>query len=331
VESVNGVLDIAMLGVAVGQEQRLSRFLDVPHRFVLPIPQQQAVDALITLRFGAVEARQFAPRLIHLPGAGLDAIDLNSVADDCVVCNVFEHEIPIAEYGMAAILTHAVNYLPMVQTFDSDRFGEIHAARRPHGEVNGKILGLVGYGHIGREIAARARSFGMRVHAVTRSGVADGADRAYPVQQLHSMLAGADFLMIACPLTDQTRGMIGHAEFEVMKRSVVIINVSRAPVLDEEALFRALSERRIAGATLDVWYQYPSAAEPSARPSRFAFERLPNVHCTPHSSAWTEEMFDRRFATIAENLRRLQLGQPLTNVVRAARTRPPSAATPQPH
>ena len=313
-------LSIAMLGVAAGQESRLARFLHTAHRFVSPEARQQRIDALISLRFGAEEARWFAPRLIHLPGAGQDAIDFRRVGDDCAVCNVFEHEIPIAEYGMAAVLTHAIGYLPMVQAFDSEHFAERYAARAPHAEVHGKALGLVGYGHIGREIALRARAFGMRILAVTRSGLAPGADQAYPVAQLQSMLAQADFILVACPLTEQTRGLIGAVEFAVMKRTAVIINVGRAPIIDEEALYRALSEQRIAGATLDVWYAYPSAGQPQARPSRFPFESLPNVHCTPHACAWTEEMFDRRYALIADNLRRLADGRPLLNMIHAARS-----------
>ena len=103
-----------------------------------------------------------------------------------------------------------------------------------------------------------------------------------------------------------------------MKRTAVLINVSRGPIVDEEALYRALSEGRIGGATLDVWYQYPSPENPTPHPSRFDFEKLPRVHCTVHSCAWTAEMFDRRFAVIADNLKRLRDGRPLLNVIRQA-------------
>ena len=104
-----------------------------------------------------------------------------------------------------------------------------------------------------------------------------------------------------------------------MKRSAVLINIGRAQVVDEEALFQALESGRLGGATLDVWYQYPeSAADSQARPARFPFDRLPNVHCTAHSSAWTEAMFDRRYAVIADNLSRLYSGRALRNVIRPA-------------
>jgi phosphoglycerate dehydrogenase-like enzyme len=313
---VSESLKIVMLGVAHGQEGRLTRFLDTPHRYVSAGCAQQAVDAVIALRYGKDEAARYLPRLLHLPGAGADAIDFDALPAECVVCNVFEHEIPIAEYVMAAILNHAIGYLDMVRNFSGEHFGALFASRKMHGEIHGKTLGVLGFGHIGKLVALRASAFGMRVYAVTRSGHAPGADQAGDLSQLPEMLGAADFLLIACPLTSETRGLIGAAQLKLMKRSAILINVSRGPIADEEALYRALKDRVIGGATLDVWYQYPTAADPAPRPSRFAFEQLPNVHCTAHECAWTEEMFDRRFEFIADNLKRLRDGRPLLNVIR---------------
>jgi phosphoglycerate dehydrogenase-like enzyme len=312
-----------MLGVARGQEARLARFLDIPHHFVSAGDARQRVDAVISLRYGKEEAERYLPRLLHLPGAGADAIEFERLPPECVVCNVFEHEIPIAEYVLAAILNHAIGYVDMVRDFSSEQFGRQFAARKTHAEVYGKTLGIVGFGHIGKLVAQRARAFGMRVHAISRSGHAPEADEAGNVSQLPEMLRQADFVLIACPLTPETQGLIGAAQLKLMKSTAVLINVSRGAIVDEEALYAALSEGRIGGATLDVWYQYPSPDNPAPRPSRFAFEKLPHVHCTVHSCAWTEEMFDRRFALIAENLKRLQDGRPLLNVIResVARTK----------
>jgi phosphoglycerate dehydrogenase-like enzyme len=305
-----------MLGVAQGQEARLSRFLDIPHRFISAGGRQQPVDAVVSLRFGTDEAERYVPSLLHLPGAGADAIEFERLPPECAVCNVFEHEIPIAEYVMAAILNHAIGYVEMVRNFSSERFGQLFASRKTHAEIHGKTLGIVGFGHIGKLVTQRAQAFGMRVHAISRSGHAPQADQAGDMSQLPEMLRQADFVLIACPLTPETRGAIGAAQLRLMKRTAVLINVSRAPIVDEEALYRVLSEGLIGGATLDVWYQYPAPDHPAPRPSRFAFEELPNVHCTVHSCAWTEEMFDRRFALIADNLKRLRDGRPLLNVIR---------------
>ncbi|HEY0342698.1 MAG TPA: NAD(P)-dependent oxidoreductase [Steroidobacteraceae bacterium] len=243
---------------------------------------------------------------------------MSALEDDCIVCNVFEHEVPVAEYVLAAVLNHAIGYLTMVHEFTAEKWGETYLGRQPHQEISGKVLGLVGFGHIGKAVAQRARVFGMRVHAVSRSGKAPEADWAGDVSQLPELLACADFLVIACPLTSETRGLIGARQLEVMKPSAVLINIGRAQVVDEEALFRALESGRMGGATLDVWYQYPETADSQTRPARFPFDRLPNVHCTAHSSAWTEAMFERRFVVIAVNLRRLRDGMPLRNVIRHA-------------
>lgn len=315
-EPMKEPLSIALVGVVSGQQARLSRFLRISHRYVTPSEQPQELDALVSLHFGTDEAARYRPRLLHLPGAGADAVDFALLGPHCMVCNVFEHETPIAEYVMAAVLNHAIGYLDMVRQFDSERFAEIYATRRPHAEIHGKTLGLLGYGHIGKRVAERARAFGMRIHAVSRSGHAPEADQSDRVSNLGSMLRAADFVLVCCPLTDETRGLIGTRELDAMKSTAVLINVGRAGIVDEEALYQALSERRIGGATLDVWYRYPTPEYPSSRPSRFAFERLPNVHCTAHSCAWTQEMFDRRFALIADNLTRLYEGRPLHNVIR---------------
>jgi len=314
-ERLKSVLRIALLDVVKPQQQRLARLLDFPHEFVAAAETRQKVDAVVALRFGRAEAERYSTRLLHLPGAGADAVEMQALESGCSVCNVFEHEIPIAEYVFAAILEHAVGYGRLCKAFAAGRWNETYAARRTHGEIFGKTLGLVGYGHIGKAVAQRAHAFGMRVHAISNSGNAPGADWAGRTEQLAQLLAQSDFLVIACPLTDKTRGLIGATQLAQMKPTAVLINIGRAQVVDEEALYRALASGRLAGATLDVWYEYPVAGQGEAKPSRFPFHELANVHCTAHSCAWTEGLFERRYAVIADNLTRLQRALPLRNVI----------------
>jgi phosphoglycerate dehydrogenase-like enzyme len=323
VESLRSPLRIVLSGPAESQLQRLSSLLDFPHEFVGASTHRQAVDAVIALKFGRAEADRYLTRMIHLPGAGADALEFSVLAPDCPVCNVFEHETPIAEFVFAAILDHTLGYGKLHRSFSSRRWSETYFARQPHGEIFCKTLGLVGFGHIGKAIAPRARAFGMQVHAISHGGHAPEADWAGKVPQLKEMLGVADFVVIACPLTAQTRGLIGVNELAAMKSSAVIINIGRAQIIEEEPLYRALAGGQLAGATLDVWYDYPAAGDLEARPSRFAFDQLPNVHCTAHSSAWTEGLFRRRYALIADNLKRLHGGLPLRNVIHG-----PTIATP---
>jgi phosphoglycerate dehydrogenase-like enzyme len=314
-EPLNTPLRIGLAGVALGQAPRLSRLLDFPHEFIAPAEHRQPVDAVISLRFGRAEAERYSTSFVHLPGAGADGIEFDVLAADCRVCNVFEHEEPVAEFVLVAMLDHAIGYGALSRAFSAERWSETYFSRRTHGEIRGKTLGLIGYGHIGKSVTRRAKAFGMRVCAVSNSGRAPEADWAGDPSRLIEMLQASDFVVVACPLTASTRGMIGATELRAMKSTAVLVNIGRAQIVDEEALYQALERGELAGATLDVWYDYPAAGDLAARPSRFRFDQLPNVRCTPHSSAWTEELFERRYAVIADNLVRLRTGMPLRNLI----------------
>lgn len=281
--------------------------------------------ALIALGFD----RELTPwggrlRLVQSLGAGVDAFEIEALPAGCTLCNVYEHEVPVAEYVMGAILQLAIRFDRHDALLRMGRWaGTGRRDGHVHMEVSGKRLGLLGYGHIGREVARRARAFGMPVHAVRRQPHAPLPGELVPdwiggMSQLPALLQAADFLVIACPLTAETRGLIGVAELASLRPSAYVINVARAEVIEEQALHEALKERRIAGAVLDVWYQYPGSADEVKLPSRFPFHELDNVILTPHLSAWTAPMQERRWRRIAENLDRLADGRPLLNAVASA-------------
>lgn len=276
-------------------------------------------DAVISLRFKRPAA---SPpfRLLHVPGAGLDGIDLDSVPSHCAICNVFEHEIPIAEFVLLSILEWTIGLGEMRRGFTPATWSNVYRARPAHGEIYGKTLGLLGFGRIGRAIAARAKAFGVRILALDANAndPAGLAEEILPPSALPRLLAEADFLAIACPLTEQTRGLLDADAFAKMKPSAVLLNISRAEIADETALYRALASRQIAGAFLDVWYRYPIDSGETVAPSQQLFHALPNVWATPHSSGWSDALPHRRYAVIAENLRRLEDGKPLLNLVRPA-------------
>jgi phosphoglycerate dehydrogenase-like enzyme len=184
-------------------------------------------------------------------------------------------------------------------------------------ELAGKAVGLIGYGHIGRAIARRAKAFGMRVMALarTRREVDPRPDWLGDPAQLATLLEASDFVVVACPLNAATRGMIGPAELAKMRPEAVLINVARGLIVDEDALYQALSTRTICSAVLDTWYRYPGPGDPDVRPSRHPFHDLDNVVMTPHCSGWTEGLMERRFAVIAENIERLRDGRALLNQV----------------
>lgn len=308
-----------MLGNTAAQAERLSGQLPFSHEMVGAGASE--ADVIVTLRFGAAEAA-LRPRLLHMPGAGVDAVDFTLVPDDCTVCNVFEHEGPIAEYVLLAMLDWEIGYSAMFSAFSSGSWSDAYRTRLPHGELAGKAVGVVGYGHIGAAIAIRAAAFGMKVRAVASRprAVAPPVEQVGGPDELEAMLAASDYVVIACPLTETTRGMVGAVQLAHMKPSAVLINIARGDIVDEAALYDALANQRFAGAVLDAWYTYPGPSGDVA-PSRYPFDRLPNVRCTPHASAWTDALFARRYAVIAENIRRFNTQQPLRNVVRAGRAR----------
>jgi phosphoglycerate dehydrogenase-like enzyme len=276
-------------------------------------------DALLALDFPkeALDAAQ-GLKLFLFPGAGVLQTDGRAYPAGCAVLNVYEHGVAVAEYVLAAILMHVTGIAACSETFrrgnwtGSGRMGGV-----PHDEACGKTLGLVGFGTIGQAVAQRALAFGMRVLAICE-GVPSAAPRVDFLggpDDLPLLLRDCDFLVIACPLTVQTRGMIGAAELSMMKPSSFLINVSRAEIIEERALYEALRDRRIAGAALDVWYRYPEHTSQILHGSAFPFHQLPNVIMTPHMAGWTSAMVQRRIARMSDTLKQYERGEPLAQVV----------------
>ena len=258
------------------------------------------------------------------PGAGLLLDGPLSIPAGCRAVNVYEHETAIAEHVLLTMLLHATRLLQQVEAFRagtwecSGRLGGV-----PHGELRGRTVGIFGYGHIGQAVAARARAFGMRIAAVSRSGSAGDvpADFLGGPERLPELLRQSDYLVIATPLTQDTRARIGRLELALLPRGAFLVNVARAEIVREQDLYDALVSGHLAGAALDVWYQYPAAGQPGYG-SKLPFHTLPNVICTPHSSAWTRPMILRRIAAMSDNLNRFARGEKLLRVVMEGAWRP---------
>lgn len=316
------MMRVGLIGNTQAQAARLRRLLTVPAEIVLDDETRSTrakpldVDVALSIRFTPADIAAVRCTLLHCSGVGIDGIALDQLPATTTVCNVHEHEIPIAEYVLAGVLEHEIGLSAAETGFNSVAWGNLFRGRVPHGEAAGKTMVVVGFGRIGKAIAARARAFDMRVIAVTRSGrAAPEAQSVVDFRALRTVLPEADYLVLACPLNEETRGLIGAAEFSAMRPGAMLINVARGEVVDEAALYEAMTGKRIAAALLDVWYTYPSLAEPNPRPSRFAFETVAGVRCTPHISAWTEGLMERRYRAMADNLARFHDGRPLLNVV----------------
>lgn len=261
-------------------------------------------------------------RMIQAPGAGVDAYDPKALPKGCALCNVYEHATPIAEYTMGALVALTTG---MVRRDRAFRQGSWEGTGRrdgiPHEELCGSTLGLIGYGTIGREIAVRAQAFGMKVRAVRSRATSESdplLDWIGGPERLRELLETSDHVVVCCPLTETTRGLLNAERLSWMKPTAQLVNVARAEVADEQALYDVLKSKRIAGAALDVWYRYPASGFDVMLPSTAPFHELENVIMTPHLCAWTHAMIERRWTKMAANLDALAEGRALQNVVAQA-------------
>jgi phosphoglycerate dehydrogenase-like enzyme len=258
-------------------------------------------------------------RLLQVPGAGLDQIDLAAVPPRAFVCNAYGHDVAGAEYALLGMLAWCHDLLPAHESFKAGSWRMSGRALAPlHEELAGKTVGVLGLGPIGRKTAELAKCLGTRVLACNRTQYAGlpSIEAQYPLDALHEFLGQCDFTVVSIALQPATAGLIDEAAFAAMRPNAVIVNVARGAVIDEDALYRALKERRIAGAVIDAWYHYPTPDDLTIRPSRHPFHELPNVIMTPHSSIWTRGMIERRWSEIAANIDALAQGRPLANIVR---------------
>jgi phosphoglycerate dehydrogenase-like enzyme len=179
--------------------------------------------------------------------------------------------------------------------------------------VSGHTAGIIGYGDIGRAIAERVRAIGMTVLAVRRHAPpSQSADplvaQTYTPERRLEMISRCDYVLVAAPLTSETRGMISETEFRAMKPTTVVINVGRGPVINEEAMIGALSSGRIRGAALDVFDHEPL-------PAGHPFYKLENVLLSPHCADHTPDWLDNAMRFFIEQYELFRKGEALLNVV----------------
>jgi phosphoglycerate dehydrogenase-like enzyme len=280
-------------------------------------------DVIVAMAFDRAMA-DAAPRLklVQVPGAGLDRVDRAALRPGVALANAYGHEVGIAEYIMGATITLSREF----QRLDASLRTGIWASQWAVGaappplwpELAGKTLGILGFGHIGQALATRAAAFDMRILAIRQSRQTPPPGVAFVggPDDLDHVVASSDVLVLALPLTPDTRNVIDARRMATMRPGAILINVGRAGLVEEAALFDALSQRRLGGAALDVWYAYPTRPGPCA-PANLPFATLPNVLMTPHVSGWTEGMIASRAAVIAGNIARIAAGQPVANAVMA--------------
>lgn len=242
----------------------------------------------------------------------------------CNALGVFD--VPIGEWNMAMMINLTRDMRSIIrnqeqQVWDRDaRFQK---------EIRGSVVGIWGYGGIGRETARLAKALNMTVHVLSRSGVkprennycVDGTgdpegtlpDRVFLMHEIEGFLNGLDFLILAIPQTGSTEGIVGEDELRMLRSHAFLLNPARGPLINEEALIHALNEGWIAGAALDTHYYYPM-------PPDHPLWKMPNVIFTPHisGSSASPHFLERVWDIFVQNVQRFQNGEALLNELTAS-------------
>jgi len=255
---------------------------------------------------------------IHSTAAGVAQLMYPELRDSGIMVTnpsgIFS--VPMAEHTMGLLLALARNFPDSVRGQDRGRWAQQEIWDKPQHltELNGKVLLIVGYGSIGREVAKRAKAFDMRVWGVTRSGAGDRTpvEKIFAAAQLREAMPGADYVLICAPETAETKQLIGAAEIARMKRGARVINVGRGSLLDEAALLQALESGALGGAALDV-------AQTEPLPAESPLWKAPNLFITPHTSGVSDRLWDRQAAILVELLARWFDGREMFNRVDFAR------------
>jgi phosphoglycerate dehydrogenase-like enzyme len=258
------------------------------------------------------QAFAVCPKLkwIHSRSAGLEQTLFPALRDsDVPLTNgsgVFSPAL--AEFVLGAILYFAKDFRRLLRNQMAGRWEQFDVDI-----AQGKTLGIVGYGDIGRAVAVRAKAIGMDVLALKRypEKLADGdaiVKDVFGPGRLVDMISKCDYIVVTAPLTPETKGMVGALEISAMKREAVVINVGRGPVIDEQSLIQALREGKIRGAALDVFEEEPL-------PAGHAFYSLENVLLSPHSTDHTRDWLDNSMEFFVEQCERFLEGKPLLNIV----------------
>lgn len=249
-------------------------------------------------------------RWLQLRGAGSDAYRHSEALRRKKLLITTAHgvfDIAGAEHVLGMMLYFARALGP---SFDQQRrhVWDLAAIRPLMGELHGQTVAVFGLGGFGREIARRAKAFGMRVLGVRRTPgqAVECVDELFTIAEVRKVVAQSDHVVLALPATPETRGLFDAGLIAVMKPTACLYNIARGSLMDEGALLAALRSRRIAGAGLDVFDKEPL-------PNDSPFWELPNVLITPHSAGRSPREFDRMLDLFCDNLGRYLKGQPLRN------------------
>lgn len=293
-------------------------------------PKKYSKEELITLSkdadilLGDVIYREMLEgndiKFIQIPWAGVDKADLGLVKEyNIPIYNSHSNALPVAEYAVALLLSIAKK-IPyhdgLLREGDWNRRFDENEERESQfsSYVYNKTIGFIGYGNIGRTIGKLLSGFNPNIMVIVSDKNREYEEVSFVGDRndLDYVLEKSDYLVIASALTDDTRGIINMKNIDKMKDTSYIVNISRGPIIEEEALFYAIKNRKIAGAAIDTWYNYPKKSLEKISPSKYDFSQLNNIILSPHRAAQSIGGFPY-FDHAIDNLNAYNKGEKLIN------------------
>jgi phosphoglycerate dehydrogenase-like enzyme len=285
-----------------------------------PEERQQSLaqaDAVLSWSFGREVPKEdygvLKPgTLIQLLSAGADHMPFDDLPSYVTIAsNPGAYALPMAEHVMAMTLALAKRLLIENQKLQRGEFDQ----STPNRQLHGMTAGILGFGGIGRETARLMRGFGMRIMAINQSGASsEPTDFLGTLDDLERILRESDVLIVSLPLTNATRGLIGSQQLSWMKSDAILVNVARAAILDEEALYHHVRSHPDFRLGTDVWWSEPF------RHGKFHLEypflELPSVLGSPHNSGMVPDISESATRKAAENVRRFLEKEPLSGIIR---------------
>ncbi len=242
-------------------------------------------------------------RLVQTPSAGVDKLHLSLLKKRGVLlCNSHSNSYYVAEYTVALLFAL------------SKRIALQNQSALLAGTLRGRVVGILGYGNIGKQVCEFLNPFGCKLMVFRHQKIENNDSGIYFTNNLKEVLSQADYIVITLPLTTSTNGLIGAGEFAVMKKSAGLINVGRGPVINQEALYLALKDKKIQAVAIDVWYDDFVKSDNSVQFStKFPFEKLDNVILSPYRAAAVEGA--PHLDDVIKNLRLFATSGKVINVV----------------
>ena len=251
--------------------------------------------------------------LIQLLSAGYDHLKFDMFPKKCLIAaNQGAYALPMAEHAVAMILSLAKKLRLYHNRLAEGKFEQLKSNTR---QIKGATLGIIGFGSIGKQVAKLMRSFDVKILALNTSGkTAEEVDFVSTLKDLDYLLIHSDFVVISIPLSDETEGLIGKRELELMKNDAILINVARGPIIKEKDLYEHLRSHPDFSAGIDTWWIEPFKF--GKFKINYPFFELSNLLGSPHNSSLVENIMIEGARKASENVRSFLNNEEIKGIVK---------------